>query len=231
MKRTSLTTLAITAVVLVPVSVQAATLSLKWAADETSQTLGVDAGSSATVNVYVDLPNNNGAIATVFFAFASDPADSLWMSSSSIVPAAGWNAGGQSGILGDLAQFAVTDPTGTGVTSGSLMVGSFRVYNANAVGDDSQKNIFSNAYIDQGVLDPSGDPLTWDSRYSQSYDTYVWFGDWGGPYWEPPMAAQGQSANPLILINEVYDGIPEPASAGLLALAAVALLRRREGAP
>ena len=214
---------AVLAVALMATAANAATLSLKWAADEASQTMAVAPGASATVNVYVDLPNNNGTISTVFFAFASNPADAMSMTAASIVPAAGWNAGGQDGTLGALAQYAVTDPTGTGVSSGTLMVGSFDVVNDNAVGDDSAKNIFSNAFVDGGVLTPTGDPLTWDTRYNASYDDYIAFGDWGSPYWEPLMAPTGQTENPLILINAV----PEPASLALLALGGFALLRRR----
>ena len=206
---------AVLAVALMATAADAATLALKWNADPGSQTLAVAPGAMAQVDVIIDnsqalQPTN---ISTVFFKFASNPGDNLYMDHTLIVPRAGWNGGGQTGLLGGLAQLLGAD----------IVVGSFMVRNDNAVGDDSAKNIFSDAYVDGGVLNPAGDALLWDSRYNTSYSSYIAFADWGSPYWEPDGMPTGQAANPLILVNAV----PEPASLALLALGGFALLRRR----
>ncbi len=201
----------------------AATLSLKWAADEGSPTMWIAPGMSRQVNVYLDLPNDNGAVGTVFFSFASNPDDDLYLDHTSTTPMAGWAAGGQSGYLGELAQFAVADPWGQQpIRNGSFLVGSFRVEDLSLCAYGLNREIYANAHGDQGVLDPAGDPLTWDARYHASYDSFVAYGEWGSPSWDPPGAAEGQDANPLIGFI-----VPEPASCAWLILAAAGLLRRR----
>jgi hypothetical protein len=226
MKRNIWTALLIAAILLPSSIAQATTLSLKWAADETSQSLVVPPGTSATINVYIDMPNDGtvgaGNVASVFFDFAWS-SEELSMLTSSIVPLAGWSVGGQDGTLGGSAQFAVADPTATGITSGLNLVGSFDVTNDNVAVDGMQESIVSNAFANSGVRDNNGSALTWDLRYYASYDSYIAFGDWGSPYWEAMQPGNFQPDNPLYLINDV----PEPASAGLLALVAAALIRRR----
>ncbi len=200
----------------------AATLSLKWVVNESRQALAVVPGGSAQVNVYLDMPNDNGAVGTVFFSFASDPYDALYLDHADTTPMAGWVAGGQSGYLGGLAQFAVADPHGQHpIRNGAFLVGSFEVQNHGSFNNWTME-ICANAHEDQGVLDPAGNPLTWDARYHANYDSFVAYGEWGSPGWDPPGKAEGQPAAPLILI-----GFPEPATGLWLALVAAGLLRRR----